>query len=584
MFIKHLLVRDLLSRSSSKGAAAKQRNGNYLEWISSHLIGFTNEFVQENKLLESYFIRGMNKAFKTTRFELLLKRWMVEYLEKTLKALDDSDELILEDNSINRFIVEKYRLSFTVLPKIEWTKQPILSRKLCSILIRCAVIVYISLSKGMRISGKRKKYKVMREALWGLYDVGGYYFHDDFFIDGHNLKKEDLLLFSRGISAKGLRLKARHDVKRSPYAHFDLQSLSIGIGPFFSRIIPKYIISGSSVLFREINSDHFSLYWGVYLHFKYSALPYEKVFSHFEVISELADNSFTAAHIPEAIVCQNYGTKCYLMVYSDLAIKINEYMLSFLGCDGYMAWGSAHITGVEGEERILMLTGFPFKRFVKEVIANRKSVLSDMGIAAKGKIITFFDESFGGECKMTEENFVVFWETALKLAQTEEGSTVLIKPKELNRYHNLSDGLKKRFIDIKTEIENMPNAYIIDEIRWSFIECIGVSDIVVTQGMTSSATIAIICGIEGLYLDEARYGHPFSALFKGRIVFDDRLELLEMINKIIAGSESPLKDIPESLLRDFDAHKDDMGIDRFRDVLCETKGRKTRENRRAQCP
>ena len=569
--MRHLLVKDLLSLLSSKSTITRQRSGEYFEWINSNLIDFVNEFVQKNKLLESHFIKMMNKTFETTRFELLLKRWITEYLEKLFEALEDSKELILGDNPISRFGVKKYSLSFTIPPKIKWRKEPTTLQRLCSILIRSVIIAYLSLNKGIKISGKRKKHKVMREALLGLYDVGGYYFHDDFIIDGVKIKKEDILLFFRGITKDESRLKGYDDAKRSPYEHFDLQSLSMGIGPIFSRIIPKYIISGSRILLKEIKSDHFSLYWSIYLYFKYSALPYEKVFSHFEVISEFAHNCFTASHIPEAIICQNYGTRYYFMIWSDMAIKINEYTVSYLGCDGYLSWGKAHITGLEGDPRILMLTGFPFKRFIKEVISNRKNVLSDMGISAKGKIITFFDESFGGGCKMTEENFVTFWETALKLAQKEPGNTILIKPKELVRYNNLSYSLKERFSYIKSKMEKLPNVYIVDENKWSFIECIGVSDIVITQGMTTSSTIAIICGIEGLYLDEAQYDHPFSRLFKDRIVFDDYLELLVMVSKILEGKENPLKDIPEDVLRDFDTYKDDIGIDRFRDILlCKT--------------
>ena len=219
-----------------------------------------------------------------------------------------------------------------------------------------------------------------------------------------------------------------------------------------------------------------------------------------------------------------------------------------------------------------MPTGYVFKRFIKEVIVNRSKILSEMNIEVRGKIITFFDESFGGECKMTEDNYVTFWETALKLAIVEKNNTVVMKPKELKRYNSLSSDLKEKFLDIKSKMEKMPNVYIIDEKKWSFIEAIGVSDIVVTQGMTSSATIAIICGIEGLYLDQAQYNHLFLRLFKDRIVFDDHGKLLAMIHKIIEGNESPLRGIPEVVLRDFDTYNDDMGIERFRDaLLCKTE-------------
>ncbi len=112
-----------------------------------------------------------------------------------------------------------------------------------------------------------------------------------------------------------------------------------------------------------------------------------------------------------------------------------------------------------------------------------------------------------------------------------------------------------------------PNVYIVDPDKWSFIETIGVSDVVVTQGVTSSATIAIICGVEGLYFDEAGEDHPLSAAFKNRIVFDSAAELLSMLQKIIDGSENPIKGIPEYILRAYDAYPDDRGIDLLRNIL-----------------
>ncbi len=309
------------------------------------------------------------------------------------------------------------------------------------------------------------------------------------------------------------------------------------------------------------------LYWSIYMFFIDNALPYEKLFSHFTVVSELGHNVFYAGHIAEAIVCQNYGAKYYMTHYSDNSTPASKVVLPFLGCDRFLLWGRAFGRGIEADPRIFISTGYIFKDFVKRIAANKNKALSEMGINPKGKIISFFDESFGGEILMTERHYVTFWETALRLAEKEKDNTVLIKPKVLHRYHNLSDGLREEFLDIRNRMGKMPNVQIVDWHKWSFIEVIGVSDIVVTQGMTSSATIAIICGIQGLYLDQARYDHAFSGLFKDMVVFDDPEKLLSMVQKIINGAENPLKNIPEDILREYDAFPDSRGIELFRDIL-----------------
>lgn len=573
--MRRLLLKDLLSGLDPKGYSGLQKSCEYVNWVQLNVADITSDFVEKNRFSESYFIKKMNTAFKTTRFEILLKRWMIEYLSKLLGILDDfamrqsrlNKELDLEDNPLNRSAVEIYYSRFKIMPRIKWKRQPSLLRKIFNILLRCPLIFYLSLDKGLKICGKRKRYKIMREALWGLYDTGGYYFHDDFLVDGDMVKKEDILLYSRGIPTEKGRLKGYHDARKSPYIHFDLLSLSLGIGPLFSRVIPKYIISGSMALFKELSSCHFSLYWSIYLCFVHNALSHEKVFSHYEITAELGHNFFSASHIAEAIVCQNYSARYYLMHWSDISAGCtNKYALYFLGCDGFLTWGNAHIQGVERGLANSIPTGYLFKRFIREVKSDRYKILAEMSVFPRGKIVTFFDEIFGGDCPMTEENYVTFWETAFKVAR-KENSTVLVKPKYLYDYNNMNPDLKKRFIHIRDRMKDMSNVYIIDWNKWSFIEAIGVSDIVVSQGMTSSSTIAIVCGIEGLYLDQAEDDHAFTKIFRDKLVFDDPDKLLVMLNRIIEEKESPLGDIPGSILREYDAFDDDLGIDRFRQIL-----------------
>lgn len=573
--MRRLLIKDLLFELGSIKYTSAQQKQEYFCWIGDNLVDIVDEFVEANKLMESSFIKSLNAVFNTTRFELLLKRWVVEYFLKLFSILDDlaaSDKelkraLILEDNPLNRFAVEKYSSRFKIFPNLIWKKEPSLLQRVFNILLRPMAVSCFSLNNGIKISGGLKRYKVMREALWGLYGVGGYYFHDDFFVDGDKIKREDLLLFSRGVPVESSRLKGYHDARKSPYAYFNLMALPMSVGVFILRIIPKYIFSFTKIFIKEIKSHNFSFYWSIYLYFIYNAMPYEKVFSHFRVTSELGHNYYSLSHIPESIVCQNYRARYYLMHWSDFTLPIIKHSLAFLGCYRFLIWGKAHGKGIECDSSILIPTGYVFKRFIKEVAFNRDKVLSEMGIKARGKIITFFDETFGRGCEMTEKHFVVFWKTILKLAEQEKSNTVVVKPKDSNSYNFLSPELKEEHLATLDKILKMKNVYFINENRWSFIEAIGISDIVVTQGMTTSSTVAIICGIEGLYLDQFGYEHEFSRFCRDKIVFDDPEKLIDMIRGIIKGEKAPSKNIPEALLREFDEYPDDRGIDLFRNIL-----------------
>ncbi|MFC1540563.1 cytidylyltransferase domain-containing protein [Candidatus Margulisiibacteriota bacterium] len=562
--------KELLSSLSMKALGKRQRSPEYLEWINSDLIGITEEYVCENNMTDSAFIETMNSAFKTDRFVLLLKRWLVEYLFALFGVIDDhvqvNKTLALADIRINRFAIEKYVLRFDNKPCISWERRPGIMSKLFDLAAFPLIIVFLSLSNGLRLSRRKRSFKVMREALWGLKDIGGYYFHDDFFIDNEKIKNDDLLLFSRGVPTETGRLKGYRDARESDYSHFVLGDLPLGIDRL-AGILRRYILLPVYGLFRAKKDDNYSVYFAILMYFAYHALNYEKVFSNYDVGCELGHNYFSPSHIAEAIVCQHDGARHYLFHWSDNSIKINSYISSFLGCDKYLIWGSKHIRGVEGEAGKFLPTGYIFKRFINQVTSDKESVLSALGITAMGKIITFFDETFGGNCKMTADHYVVFWRTALELAQKEPNHTIVMKPKEIERYHGLPEKQKSEFLEIKDKLEKMQNVYIAHSDKWSFIEYVGISDVVVTQGMTSSATIALICGKEGLYLDQAGYDHPFSKIFKDILVFDDQKKLIAMLHKTILGQESPLKYIQEGLIREYDKYADDRGIDVLRDVL-----------------
>ena len=145
--------------------------------------------------------------------------------------------------------------------------------------------------------------------------------------------------------------------------------------------------------------------------------------------------------------------------------------------------------------------------------------------------------------------------------------TILLKPKVPIQTHSFSDGCREKLDKIIAQLNNLNNVYILNPKDWSYVKVIGISDIVVTQGMTSSSTIAIISGVEGLYFDQVHYNHPFSKIFKDKLVFDDPDKLIEMTHKIILGEVSPLKDIPYYLLREYDECPDDRSIELLQEFL-----------------
>ncbi len=529
-------------------------------------------FARETRISESNFVKAISSIFNTEKFIIFIKKSLLEYMSGIFDIMfsvssigTDGCIVKLEDNRLNRFALAQFEKEFgNNKIGIEWVKSRGMFRRILSVLFQFLAVLFSSLRNGVKLEASRQDFKVMREALWGLYDSGGYYFHDDFLVDEKNIEAKDLLLFSRGVPQEEGRARGYKDAGRSLYMHFDIMKLRISLGKLFTRIIPKYMISSIAALLKELRSEHFSIYSGFYSSFCNHAIPYERVFSNFNVAAEMGHGYFSSSHIPEAIICNCYGAKHYLMHWSDNSLVVNRWVAAYLGCDKHFVWGPAHVQGVEGTPGTIAVSGYPFKKFIKDIIVRRERVLQDMGVKGKGKIISFYDENFSAGSEMTAGHYVSFWRMMLNVALQEKGHTILVKPKGTDYHKNLPESLLGEYLDIRNKIDKLENVYFIDTNKWTFIETIGVSDIAVTQGMTSSSTIALICGIEGLFLDEYGYGHIFSQLYKDKIVFDDHSKLLQKIGEMANLNISERSNIPEELLRQFDGYCDVRGIDTIR--------------------
>lgn len=552
-----------------------QKNSEYYKWLDDELLNYVEEFVNRNKILSSDFIFILNKIFNTKHFDNYAKKMLVEYMYNLFNSFYDNSFALppavhpvqLEDNALNRFVVNKYSNKYGPLTQIKWLPPYNCIVRMLLVIIKTVAVLLKSLKNGLKIFGKAQEFKVMREGIAGL-QRGGYYLKDDYFVDGILIKKSDCLFYSRGLPIEKYRLKAFHELKASNYSHINNCSMPIAIDHLIFRIIPKYILFGSLQLFKEVSNPLFVFYYSLFSEFINQAIPYEQVFSNFKVLSEYGHAYFSSGHIAESIVCQNHGTKYYLAHWSDHSMKGVKHITAYLACDKYLLWGKAHIQGAEGDSSKLLLSGYLFKRFIEEVKQKKEIIKEELGIKGCGKIISFYPESFGGECPLSEEQHVKFWELALNVALKEKECSIIIKPKELiDELPNLSAGARTSLQQIDKRLAELDHVHVINPRKWSFIETIGISDIVITQSMTSSATIAIICGIEGLYFDQAKGAHPFSTTYKDKLVFDDPQKIMYMIHEIVAGNDSPLNSIPKEIIRNYDAYSDDRGIDVLRGLL-----------------
>lgn len=548
----------------------------FMNWVSEYVPAFVDEYFKKNALNNSGYVRSMNSAFNTTYFGTLVKKWLAEYLILFLATIDCpafnetglGGVLKIENNTLNRFAVKKYTDCFNKSPRIKWKKPRSAGARIAAVVFYGAHVLIRSLNRGVRLDPKRKKFKVLREIKWGLKGINGYYFHDDFLVDDDIIKKEDLLLFSRGVPDSERGALAYQEALKSSYEFVNILKLPISLHNSIRRIIPKYLFSPVFLLLKSMRADNYFLFSSISFSFASCGIIYEKLFSNYSIISQLGQNYYSHSHIAEAIICRNHGAKYYLPQWSDNSMLANKLIMPFLGCDKLFVWGKAHVYGVEGANSMILRTGYVFKKFIEQVKNDRDKVLSDMKIIKKGKILAFFDESFGGASNITEKNYHDFWKVIVEVAKRNMDNTIIIKEKDFQAHKLISDKqLRNGAEESRNILDKMENVFIVDPIRWSFIEVIGIADLVVTQGMSSSSTIAIICGKEGLYFEPATLDHPFAKMFKDTIAFDDAEKLVKMIDKIVMGEESPKSLISESVMRDYDEYPDDRGIVIYRKIL-----------------
>ncbi len=132
------------------------------------------------------------------------------------------------------------------------------------------------------------------------------------------------------------------------YNHVDLWKQPISVSNFKRRILPLYILKCGWILLKNINSPYFSLYTSLFLHFIYKAIPFEQLYSNFDVKAVLSKDLYSPSHIAETVVCHAHGGKYYMIQLSDMSIDRDRHFPAFLGCDGYFVWGEKHIIGNEG--------------------------------------------------------------------------------------------------------------------------------------------------------------------------------------------------------------------------------------------
>jgi len=533
------------------------------------------DFVYEQLKLECcQFTKVYNKKFKTDKFEPFVLKWVSAYVHELLNCLyrvhlDVPSEKVIYLNKtlLNQYIYEWWCQQTENQLQARWLKESEVKAGLESLITIVALCISKLLARGLCLPVKPKKFKIMKEATWGLKNP---VFRDDFFVDDERLLKKDLLLYTSG-SGHEQRMLAYKEAQDSEYECMNINTLKIPINLLFRRLFKyHFLLLLVFILGNFRKKQNYLLGEWLYL-FHSIAINYEILCSHYQIGLELSVKETSINHIPETIILNNYGAKSVIYHWSDLTgyDGIHAHFKSF---NINLIWGKAHSRGKRYFVDNVVETGCWLKHNFAEFTRNRKNIYEKLGLPANGaKVLAFYDESFSPDIHFTEEVLLDFWQMMSELIDERKDVIAILKPKLGNeKYDTLSNKGEEIFTSIKGKCLESGRFYFIDNPREVAVtEVIAISDVNITMGMCSPSTIALLCGKTGLYYDTTGNDyHPFTTnKYRNKLVFDNKRALFSAVNRIIDQGYSPLSEIDKELLRNYDRFRDDRGVERFREAL-----------------
>lgn len=533
------------------------------------------DFIYDKLRLENcQFIRVYNERFKTNKFKPFVLKWVSLYVFGLLSCLyrvhldkPSQKVLYLSNNLLNRHIYEWWGQKTGDKMQVKWLGESEVKAGLEGITSILALFISKLLSRRLCLPVRPKKFKIMKEATWGLRNP---VFRDDFFVDDEKLLKKDLLLYTRGSSHEA-RALAYKDAQDSGYECININRLKIPINLLLPRLFKYHFLLPLFFILRNFrNKQNYMLREWLTL-FHGVAINYEILLSHYQIGLELSVKETGLTHIPETIILNNYGVKSVIYHWSDLTTYDSAYH-DFKSFNIYLIWGKAHSRGKRYFVDSVIETGCWLKHNFAEFTRNKKNIYQKLGLPINGcKVLAFYDETFNPNGHFTEEVLLDFWQMMLELISGNMNVIGIVKPKigDEGRYRILSDKGKEIFNNIKEKCLESGRLYFIDNPgEVAVTEVIAISDINITMGMSSPSTIALLCGKIGLFYDTTGNDyHPFTKKYRNKVVFDNERDLFSVVNKIIDEGYSPLSEIEEDLLRDYDYFRDNKGLERFREAL-----------------
>ncbi len=532
--------------------------------LQDEIIECTNTLIKTMGLEVSPFVNYYNTAFETSKFTPFVLKWLSLHIEVVITRLQNEELPELLDTSLNHQIHEWWQSKRGDSVKVRWHRHSELLDGLKCLLLPLAVLVHSLKERGVCLCSHTKRFKVLEEATWGLKRR---LLKDGFIIDGKRIKTTDVLFYTDGFPEKG-RERAYQEIKSKGYPYANIGKLKVPM-LLFGRLFISHIWLPLVFTLRHFGGGKNYMVKGWLRSFHSTAIRWEILLSHYQIGLNLSVNENSLIHIPQTIILNKHGAKSVAYNWGDLTCY-HTVGAQYKAFNIYLIWGNAHLRLQEIYVDKVVEVGCWLKQDFSGL--RKDKLLEKYEIPMDGhKVIAFYDESFSSDIHFTEDTFLDFWEMMVELVMQTPNIIGVMKPKKIEDIvlKLLSDKGRQRFKEIRKQGDNLGRVYVVNPLEVEASEVIAMADINITMGVATPSTLALLCRRVGLYYDATdNYTQPFSQMYKDELVFNDKEKLYSMVRRIIEGEHNPLDKLDESLLEDYDKFRDEAGLTRFREALC----------------
>jgi hypothetical protein len=503
----------------------------------------------DKHLRGSHFLNAAKRFLKTDKYRCHIQKNLAMHFFDMLNDInllnespDAPKEVLMLDLHPNRFFIEEVCKNKTNL-NIRW-----IGSELFFAFLFAGYLGYllIKIFKSGFVLRKPEDIKMYKEAVWGL---GKTYTRDDLLIDNLHFNNNDVIFYTRAniFKKSPYRLEAKLQLEQAGYTVVDMSKMAINLKRGASAFLKLYVYMILYVMCR----------YKIYqledmIHFNLSAYGHFVFLTNYN--AKLHHSNSVGSEIAGTIMMNFWGCKNFVYHLSDMTVlqTVNH---AYHAHNIFYSWGDIHRD---------FDSGHYFHDKIVNVGCIFRDALENLDIPST-KTILACDSSFVNTFNQTEDFYLDYLDLLHIIAAEIQDARFIFKAKHFD-FKTIADGFsgqrKKSFLD-KISILKGTTRFDFYYSNVQLESLFPKADVIISLGINSPSTIALLCGKEALYYDTSGNDqHPFSK-YKNQIVFDDKEKLLSAVKKILNKEMTVFDYIDDKLLSSFGCFRDDKALQRL---------------------